>query len=353
MCDGVKIHFIRGPGYARNISLARIRHNRHFARTWRERAAVAPRPDLIVAPIPIIEAAFEAVSFGIHHGIPVLTDIRDLWPDELRDRAPKALRPLAQILLARSYAKMKFVCRGATGIMGVSKRYRQYGLDFAGRELEPQDFLFPLGYSGKPVAAGELKSGLAWCREFGLSKESFVVAFFGTIGEYFDLETVIKAARILQNEMNLQVVLAGDGSKLDYYKKMALGLKCVYFPGWLDAPKIAAVMHLAKVGLAPYRLDANMTLPNKPFEYMAGALPIVSSVQSELPELLLEARCGITYQANSVDQLVSALRELHANESERRAMGERARKLFESRFSNEVIFAEVARHFTEVVRHHT
>lgn len=348
-CFGVQVQFIRGPGYGRNISLARIRHNRHFASRFNELAPAKPVPDLIIAPVPIIEAAAAAVSFGRRRNVPVLADIRDMWPDELRDRAPRGLRWLGRMLLFRSFQNMRYVCREATGIMAVSRRFMEYGLSFAERDEGPNDLLFPLGYSGQPISPEALNRSLQWCRELGLREDRFIVAFFGTIGEYFALETVIKAARTLRKEFPLQIVLAGDGGKRAYFKELAKDVPEVLFPGWLDAPKIAAVMKMAKVGLAPYRRDANMTLPNKPFEYMAGALPIVSSIQAELPAILREANCGITYDADSVQQLADALRKLYSDEELRRMMGLRARQLFESRFTSESVFDSAAAHMARVM----
>lgn len=345
---GVTLRMIRGPGYGRNVSLARIRHNRHFAQRFKEMAVSARKPDIIISPIPIIEAAHEAVTFARENKIPIVTDIRDLWPDELRDRAPKPLRWLGRLMLTNAYRNMKFVCENVDGIMGVSQSYIDYGLKFAERERTRNDFLFPLGYSAKPVAEADVQKGLEWAAEIGLRDDHFVVAFFGTIGHFFDLETVIAAARILEKEFPIQFVLGGAGSELERYKKLAQDVRSVFFPGWLDAPKIAAVMRLAKVGLAPYRKDANMALPNKPFEYMAGKLPIVSSIQRELPELLREHRCGLTYRADSPHELAQALRQLNASESERAAMGERGHRLFQERFATEKIFADVMAHLEKV-----
>ena len=348
--NGVRHRFIRGPGYARNVSFARIKHNKHFAARLAELIEQAPKPDLIISPIPIIEAAEVMVKYGIKHNVPVLTDIRDEWPDDLKNLAPKPLRPLARMALFRAYQRMNFVCHNVTGIMAVAQKQLNFGLRFSGRSQNQNDFIFPLGYSARSLPESKIEEGRKWSRDIGIRPEAFTVCFFGTIGNYFNLETAIKAAKVLEKEMDIQFVLAGDGSRLPMYKKMAEGMKSVIFPGWVDAPKIAAIMESAKAGLAPYAADAPMSLPNKVFEYMAGRLPLISSIKGELVDILEQNKCGFSYHADSVEELCSAIRKLRANEQERVQMGERARALLEAEYSTDRVFSRVNEHFKSVAK---
>ena len=347
MVNGVRMKFIHGPGYTRNVSFARIQHNKHFAARFRELAPQQPRPDLIIAPIPIIEAAFEAVQFAKAHNIPIITDIRDVWPDELKELAPKPLQPLARLLLHRAYKRMEFLCNNVSGVMGICQTYVNYGLQFCTRPQHSKDFVFPLGYSPKKVSEDKLAEARAWLQQQGLCTGEMNICFFGTIGKFFDLKTVIEAARQLPQ---CQFILAGDGSDLEKYKTMAQGVNNVVFPGWLKEPQIQAVMESSHVGLAPYRKTANMALPNKPFEYMAGGLAIVSSVRQELPEILKKYNCGLSYQADSAADLVEKLRFMLTHPQERVAMGQRGKDLFTAQYSTEIVFSQALNHLQKVAQ---
>ncbi len=347
--DGVTIRVIRGLGYPRNISFQRINHQRDFAKRFYEWAKGLPKPDLIISPIPTIETAEQAVRLGREMGVPVLTDVRDQWPDEMRDLAPKPLRWFAELLLQGAYKRMQYVCQNVDGIMGISQNDINFGLRFSKRDPGPNDCFFPLGYSNQEGSLEKLHLGEQWCRQIGLRPEAFICCFFGTIGKYFDLSTVIKAARILEKEFDIQFVFGGDGSSQQRFKREAEGVKSVFFPGWLDRPKIEAVMKMSKAGLAPYALEAKMSLPNKPFEYMAGSLPLVSSIQGQLKSMLEKHQCGFTYRADSVEQLCEILRTLHRDPALQVEMGRRARALLESEFSTEQVFARVNQHLIKVV----
>lgn len=351
--DGVTLRILDGPGYARNVSLARFRHQSQFARTFSREASACALPDLIVSPIPTIETAYLAVHFANERHIPILTDIRDEWPDDLVNVAPKPLRPLGKLLLRSYFVRMRHVCQNVTGIMAISQRQLNYGLKFAGRTQRETDGVFPHGYSIESQQDEKAKAMEAWWRGQGVKPESFIVCFFGTIGRFFDLETVIQAARILESEFDIQFVLCGDGSSLSHYQKMASGTRSVLFPGWMDKDQIASLMRLASVGLAPYAGSAlTMSLPNKPFEYLAGGLPVVSSIQGELRDLLEANHCGFTYRDQAVPDLCQILRELHINRDKRKEMGARGARLVREQFSFEVIGRKLSDHFLKVIDQH-
>lgn len=345
--DGVRLKFIYGKGYGRNISFARIKHQSDFAAKFLVQAELAAeKPDVIMAPIPTVDGAAAAVQFGRKHGIPVIADIRDLWPDEIRDLAPPIARPFAQLALFRAYQKLDRVCSEASAICGVSRSYLDYGLKHSGRP-KSLDFVFPLGYSAHQISKEKLEAAEKWYESLNIPKEAFVSCFFGTIGKFFDLDTVVRTARLLGPDYYF--ILGGDGSSLAEFKTQAQDLKNVIFPGWLNAAQIQVVMKHSKAGLAPYARHAKMSLPNKPFEYMSAGLPVVSSIQYELKEILAENQAGLTYLADSVSEFSEALRHLRRDSVFRERSGANARALFESEFSSEKVFDHALTNIQRVV----
>ena len=147
---------------------------------------------------------------------------------------------------------MHYICQNATGIIGTSHRQLEYGLSFAGRAKNDNDEVFPHGYFSRKLSAEKTADATRWWKEKGIKEDAFVCCFFGTIGKFFDLTTVIKAAEILSKEFSIQIVLCGNGSGFKKYQKMAASVDSVYLPGWVDGPKITGLMQLSHVGLAPY-----------------------------------------------------------------------------------------------------
>ena len=80
--DRLSLNLLPGPTYRRNISLRRVLHHHLMARRFSTEAArSSPLPDVIFACLPPLELAERAVEYASSRAIPVIVDIRDLWPD--------------------------------------------------------------------------------------------------------------------------------------------------------------------------------------------------------------------------------------------------------------------------------
>lgn len=124
------------------------------------------------------------------------------------------------------------------------------------------------------------------------------------------------------------------------------GLRNVSFTGWVDSERIREFMGCADIGMAPYRKDALMSLPNKLFEYMSGSIPIVSSLAAEAEQFLNQWNCGLTYDPDRAGELACVLRRLILNPTERRKLGANGRAAFDEFYSSDRIYAAFV-HFIE------
>jgi len=70
-----------------------------------------------------------------------------------------------------------------------------------------------------------------------------------------------------------------------------------------------------------------------------------------LCELVSRERIGVQYTADDVDGLVDAIHLLRRDPEMRRAMGERSRRVYEERFTAEVVYDRFAAHVCAVARH--
>ena len=89
---------------------------------------------------------------------------------------------------------------------------------------------------------------------------------------------------------------------------------------------------MTKVGLVTYSKDAIMSLPNKPFEYMAEGLPLLSSLRGELRDLIEKHRIGRFYEAGNPSSLADGVRWFYNHPEEARQMGKRSFELFSKKF---------------------
>ena len=338
------VKLLYGLGYKKNISLQRIRHQKHFAQKFLNLSVQEKKPDIILAPIPTIESVLAVNKYCQKNSVPYFVDIRDLWPDEFKCLAPRPLQFLARILLHPLYLKMKKVCSEAYGIIGISQSYLNYGLKFSGREIRQQDYFFPLSYMTQTISDENINQALAFWKKSGITNNSFIISFIGTIGVFHDLKTVLKVAEQLKDRSDICFVLAGDGNNLERYKKMAKKLPNVLFPGRINAAQIKTLLTQSSVALAPYKDGSFMSLPNKPFEYMAHGVPIISSIQGELKPYLKEYNAGLTYHTNDSETLKNHILFLYHNREAAKQKGIHAKKLFLKHFAASIVFQKAHHH---------
>jgi len=188
-----------------------------------------------------------------------------------------------------------------------------------------------------------------------VNPEKIIICFFGQFEASYDLETVIETARWLEQtgDDKVQFVLCGNGTKFPSLRKQASGLSNVIFPGWVSASAIQALMQMSKIGLATYATNALQSLPNKPIEYFAGGLPILSSLRGELEIILTGHKCGLTYQAGNVDSFLSSLRQLRDNPDLLALMGRNARQLYEMSFSANRVYSSMIDHLEHIANNYS
>ena len=93
--DKYLIKYLKGCGYKNNVSLSRIIDNNLVAKRFKNKAKKALlKPDIILSSIPTAELSLEAVKFGKKNNIPVVLDIRDMWPDVFLDVLPDIFRKI-------------------------------------------------------------------------------------------------------------------------------------------------------------------------------------------------------------------------------------------------------------------
>lgn len=351
--DGVGLRLLHGCGYHRNISIWRIVDHTLVARHFSHLADGEPTPNVILCSLPTLELSQAATHYGRHHGVPVIIDVRDLWPDIFLEVVPKWARALARLALAPMRAQARRACRDAYAITGNSPAFVEWGLIHAGRAATDLDRHFPFGYPAQMPAQQELDAAVQFWRGFGVSadQEGLIACFFGTMGHQFDLETVLDAALMLEAEGRaVRFVLCGVGEKLESLKTHAGHSHALLFPGWVGRAEIYALMRIAHVGLAPYRNHTGFigNLPNKPIEYLAGGLPVLSSLEGYLGDFLARHSCGMTYPEGNAPALHDIFVRFCNNKQLLAQMALNARQVFSEQFDADKVYGGMSEYLCEV-----
>lgn len=329
--------------YSRNISINRILNHFYVGKKLRRESNDLPLPDLIFCAFPTIDLAYSSVKLGNAMGIPVVIDIRDLWPDIFVDPFPKSLRGLVRVALSPYFNKTKYIFNNCDAITAVSEKYLQWGLKYGKRNKGSFDKVFPLAYDISQLSFNKDKEDIA--------KEDVVVWFIGTFGTTYDLDTVIESARLFASESNLiknvKFILTGDGENMSKWKKAASGLNNVTFTGWVNKDQVKDLSLQANIGLMAYRKGAPQGLPNKIFEYMAAGLPILSSLQTETKDVLEDNNIGITYEAGNALDLANKIQAMIINDNYIE-MGKKAKQVLLDNYSADKVYNDLIDYLEEI-----
>lgn len=346
----LRLRFIHtGIAYSRNLSLARIANHVHLASRFRALAAREQTPDLILCGLPTPELSLAAVRYGRIHGVPVLLDLRDMWPDDMIEALPATLRPLGRICLLPMRRAVRKACAGATALCGVSRPFVNWGLRQADRKAGPDDRDFPLAYSLRSPEDKVVRAAEQFWRERGVerSPDQLLVCFFGALGATCRLEAVIRAAKRLETAgRKVTFIIGGKGDKSEYLRQLGAQCSTVRFVGWVGRAEIWTMLRWADVGLVPISsiFSYRSNLPNKAIEYMSAGLPIVSCLQGMTADVIREHQIGCLYDTEDDLQLSQILADLSDNRAQLRAMSANAHRLFENRFVAEKVIAAFASH---------
>jgi glycosyltransferase involved in cell wall biosynthesis len=281
-----------------------------------------PAPKVILCSFPTIELAREATRFGREHGIPVVLDVRDLWPDIFVQPAPGFLRGVVKSVLWPYFVAARRALADAAAIIAVSPRYLQWGLECAHRSATARDQVYPLAYSLPPRTETDRAHGLTVLDRYGVKSGAVVCLFAGTLGRTYDLGPVIECARRLASEQAVSpfhFVICGDGERAAEWRERAANLPNMSFTGWLAQDDMRAALAGADLGLAAYANQAPQGLPNKIIEYLAAGLPVISTRGiGDIDAQIERERVGVLldgFDRDSYRRALDEIRELRRDPS--------------------------------------
>lgn len=354
-----KLWLLYSPGYRKHISWRRLRDHRILADHFSALAKYSERPDVIHCAYPTIDLSLAAVKYGQRYGVPVILDVRDMWPDLFVDVAPVLLRPLARMALWGVSRKAKQALKGATAISGHAPGFVAFGVRRAGRSIGSLDRHFPFTYDVSPDLAGKSCDGDALVEDLKshIDNTALNICFFGTMsGEnlHDDYRTPMQAIlRLAAQGKRLRLILCGAGKLNEQLRQEFHGSDEIRILGWLSRSSILELMRQSQLGLIPYKVsrDFSISIPNKAVEYLAGGLPILTSLNhGYLFDLVSKNECGIFYEAGDVEGLMSKLSRVLESKTALLAMARNARMLFEREFRPENVFGAMESHLCEVVK---
>jgi glycosyltransferase involved in cell wall biosynthesis len=277
-------------------------------------AAVARRPDVILASSPPLPVAAVGALAAARHRTPWVLDVRDLWPD-----AAVAVGELGE---GRTLALAERLERGlygaATAITTTTEPFRRAIL---GRS--PPGSRVSVLPNGTAALWLDVARGEPARTELGLPLDRFVWTYAGNVGLAQGLESAVEAAELLGDEYRL--VIVGEGPLRDRLRARS-GENVEWRP--LVPPELAARLLrasdalLVSLGADPALADF---VPSKLFDCCAVGRPVLVAAAGEPRRLAEAAGAGLGVPPGDPSALAEAVRRLRGDAAlrERLAAGGR------------------------------
>jgi len=329
-----EFRLVSTPSYHSNVGLRRIRNHWSFGRNLIKDACRGiqsgrlKKPDVVFASMPPMEGAIAALRLRELYGCRVVTDIMDMWPNTLLQALPSSLAPLGNILL-RPYRKMlRRACAESDAISAQSHAFASFAIENGASSS------VYVCYLGADPSEGALRIADS---EHDLLR----LIYIGAMGRCYDLETIIEALCLLKKHgIGVECVFVGDGDKRSKLEmKNAQGVR---FTGFLGPEDLSAELKSADLALVPLFSESGVAVPYKVGDYLAHGLPLLSTIDGELGDLIREYTCGAIYPAGDPQGLADVVR-LYAQDSDRLKKEKfQAQRLFEAAFNRDKTYQEIA-----------
>jgi glycosyltransferase involved in cell wall biosynthesis len=294
--------------------------------------------DLVWGTSPPIFQGVSAFLLARLKRVPFLFEVRDLWP-----AFAVAVGVLKNPLLIKmSNWLERFLYRHADAVVVNSPGFIKHVEERGGSPV----YLVPNGVDPlmfqEAGAQGELRlsSGL---------EDRFVVMYAGAHGLSNDLGVVLRAAKLLESEPEIVFVLVGDGKEKPALEEFALKRKIgnVQFHEPVAKSAIPGVFSNADACLAILKpIEMYKTVyPNKVFDYMAAAKPVLLAIDGAIRQVVEDANAGVFVPPGDPQALANAVQELAFSPERAQEMGVNGRQYVVERFDRQRLADELLQIF--------
>jgi len=276
-----------------------------------------PRPECIIGSSPHLLAPFAAHRIARRFRIPLILELRDLWPETLVGMGVMpAWHPVVRFLRILE----RFLYREAASIVTLLPATPKYLRDL-GMPTETVTYL-PNGVDVSTFVCPPKE---------GVESRSFVVCYAGAHGPANGLGNVLDAAAILAARgADVEFRFYGSGPEKEGLKARAEaeGLASVGFRDPVPKSEVVGILcesdallvNYSRLGITQFGIS-----PNKLWEYMAVGRPILFAHEAA-NNPVSDSQCGLSVPPQEPKALADAIEELMRTPSaQRMAMGERGR----------------------------
>lgn len=266
------------------------------------------KPDVLIASSPPLFPHLAGAFVARLRGIPLVLEVRDLWPDYMVDMGMVRRGSLPGRAL---FALERRLLRGAEAVVVVTESFRTRIV--AKGVPRERVHVIPNGVDLRSYYASDEPPPIpALQRAPGAE---FLVGYLGNFGAGQGLQVLAEVALLLSREdPGIRLILAGDGPERDAVASSiaAARLENVTVHGSIPKERTRAFYSSCDaclVPLAPIPVFQE-TIPSKIFEVMACERPVVGCMEGEGRRIIEESGGGVVARPGDARSIADAILSL-------------------------------------------
>lgn len=181
--------------------------------------------------------------------------------------------------------------------------------------------------------------------------EEFIVGTAKPLEVKYGINYIIEAISIINKkrpDINLKLKIAGQGSKEEEYKKLAIEKKInVEWLGFISQEKVAYELANMNVAIFPSINDSE-SFGVAVIEAQACGIPVIVSNTSGLKETTIPNETSIIVEKEDTLNLANAIIELYDNPEKRKQMGVNGRKYVLNKYEYNNCFNNIEKQFYKI-----
>ena len=329
---GVGVHRVRTSRFGRNALAGRTIDYASFHFAAADRLIRLARPnDIIIAKTDPPLVSVTAAGAARVRGARLVNWVQDLFPEvaerlgvlSLGGASAGVMRRARDVALRQAAANVAIGTRMAQRLEAVGSR--------PGKVRTIGNWTNDEAVRPVPAAQNRLR------REWDLEGR-FIVGYSGNLGRAHDCETLLGAAERLRDHSDIVFLFTGGGHGIDELNAgfAARNLASLRIRSYQPQAGLGDLLSLPDVHWVSLRPELEgLIVPSKFYGICAAGRPVimVGDTEGEIGSIVTDAGCGMALARGDDAGFASAILQLRNDPELREAMGRRARRLLDDRFS--------------------
>lgn len=290
-------------------------------------------PSVLLCSSPPLTIGMPALLICKASKIPMLFEVRDLWPESAVSTGALTNKPMIQFL---SWLE-KRCYRQATALNVLTPAFKE---NIVNRGLKDSDLVhnIPCGVDTREMhpsmRCDEIRRELGWTAKN-------VVLYTGAMGRANRLSQLIETAMLLKDRSDILIAIVGGGMEANAINEQINTEKLtnIVFYGTRpkeDMPGIAASADICCAVLMKSETFKTV-YPNKVFDYMACEKPVIIAIDGLIRELIEKQDAGIFVEPENPRSIADGILSLVDHPGRSRKMAANGRRFVENEFDRDVM----------------